>query len=98
MIKPSIGRVVWFQPAKNPDQPFRDQPHAALVTHVWGERMVNLACFNEAGTPYSSTSVTLLQDDDERPETGYFAEWMPYQKGQAARADAAEAKAEGGQS
>lgn len=98
MIKPTIGRVVWFQPAKNPEQPLREQPFAALVTHVWGDRMVNLACFNEAGTPFSATSVPLLQDDDEKPAHGYFAEWMPYQKGQAARAEAIEAKSEGPQS
>jgi hypothetical protein len=90
MIQPTIGRVVWFQPAKVVDQPLRDQPFAALVTYVWSDRLVNLAAFDQNGTPLSATSVTLLQDDDVPNDGGYFAQWMPYQKGQAAKADAAQ--------
>ena len=85
MIKPSIGRVVWFQPSKPEDQPLRDQPYAALVTYVWSDTMVNLAVFDQSGTPFSAMSVRLLQDDEEKPQFGHFAEWMPFQKGQAAK-------------
>ena len=92
MIKPTIGRVVWFQPGKAPDQPLHDQPFAALVAYVWNDRMVNLAYFNKNGEPRNATSVMLLQDDDPAPDCGHFAQWMPYQKGQAARTEAAEAK------
>lgn len=38
------------------------------------------------GAPFALTSLKLLQDDDKAPEYVY-AEWMPYQKGQAAKAD-----------
>ncbi|WP_157651725.1 crAss001_48 related protein [Burkholderia ubonensis] len=89
MIAPTIGRVVWFQPAKPHDQPLRDQPFAALVTYVWNDRMVNLAYFEADGTPRSATSVALLQDDDTGNVGGYYAEWMPFQKGQAAKAEKA---------
>lgn len=95
MIKPSIGRIVWFQPSKSEDQPFRDQPLAAIVTYVWGDQMVNLTVFDQAGAPFSATSVKLLQDDEEKPVFGYFAEWMPYQKGQAAKTETLEAKLTG---
>lgn len=37
------------------------------------------------------TSVPLLQDDDLRNNTGYYAEWMPYQLGQAKAAQPAPA-------
>ena len=92
MITPSIGRIVWFQPSKPAVQPLRGQPLAAIVTYVWSDRMVNLTVFDQAGAPFTATSVTLLQDDEEKPQHGYFAEWMPYQKGQAAKTEALEAK------
>lgn len=94
MIKPSIGRVVWFQPAKAEDQPKLDQPYAALIAYVWNDRMVNLAYFNENGEHRNATSVMLLQDEDPIPVTGYYAEWMPFQKGQAQKTEALEKQAE----
>lgn len=88
MIKPTIGRVVWFQPGKPENHPLRDQPFAAIVAYVWNDRTVNLAYFNENGEPRNATSVALLQDDDVKPEYGHFAEWMPYQVGQAKKHEA----------
>lgn len=89
MIKPTVGRVVNFIPADGSKVAFTfPQPLVALVAHVWGDRMVNLACFDASGRPFNETSVTLLQDDDAKPEGGRFAYWMEYQKGQAAKYDA----------
>lgn len=82
MIKPSIGRVVWFTPL-NEHIVDPKQPWAALVTYVHGDRMVNLAAFNPNGDHQPKSSVPLLQDDDAKPEGGYFCSWMPYQVGQA---------------
>jgi hypothetical protein len=85
MIKPTIGRVVWFQPSKAADQPLRTQPYPALVCYVHSDSCINVAYFNEGGTACSATSVTLVQDEKDREGlfAGYFAEWMPYQVGQA---------------
>jgi hypothetical protein len=97
MITPTVGRVVWFAPARG-DTAMTfgvDQPCAALVAYVWNDRMVNLAVFDHNGAFHARTSVPLLQDDDAKPEGGYFATWMPYQKGQAAKTEAAEAKLAG---
>jgi len=100
MIKPSNGRIVWYTPAVKSDnfdsdamicQHDRAVPLAAMVVHVWGDRMVNLVVFDSNGTPHARTSVALVQDGDLAPELGRFAAWMPYQKGQAAKAEAAEA-------
>lgn len=77
MIKPTIGRVVWYYP--NEDM---KQPHTALVAHVWSDRCVNLACFNAMGTPYNAESVVLVQEGDDEPSDGYCT-WMPYQINQA---------------
>lgn len=85
MIKPTVGRVVWYYSAQDAE------PHAAMITKVWGDRCVNLAIFNESGTPYSNTSVTLLQDGDAIPAHCH-ATWMPYQKGQAAKTEELQAQ------
>jgi hypothetical protein len=93
MIKPTNGRVVWFTPSPASSvivQIEKTVPLAAIVTHVYGDRMVNLVVFDSYGAPHSKSSVPLLQDGDERPEHGNYCEWMPYQKGQAAKTEAAE--------
>jgi len=93
MIQPSIGRVIWFTPSVN-DDPRADikQPLVGLVTYVWHDRLINLTTFDQNGNSLGGrTSVQLLQDDDPKPEHGYFASWMPYQKGQAAKTEALEA-------
>ena len=91
MITPTIGRVVWYHPTaaeRIAGQP-NDQVLAAHVTYVWGDRMVNLMAITPNGAPFGVTSVTLVQDGDERP-VERFCEWMPYQKGQAAKVEALE--------
>jgi hypothetical protein len=90
VIQPTIGRVVWFYPAASDDK-YTKGPLTALVCHVWSDTCVNLAVFDSNGNPYNRTSVLLWQGDGERPASG-FAEWMPYQKGQVAKTEAAEAK------
>lgn len=86
MITPTIGRVVLV----------RNRPHSldwtvaepALVCRVWNEgRYINVGGFDGNGTPFSCTSVLLIQDDEEPPPAGVYAEWMPFQKGQAKAAN-----------
>lgn len=93
-ITPTVGRVVWYWP--DPSEPSictgGDQPLAALIAHVWSDTCVNIAGFDANGIPFNRTSVLLVQDGNPRPEH-QFVEWMPYQKGQAAKTEAAEAKA-----
>lgn len=82
MIKPTIGRVVLVRGRGS------DQAEPALITYVWGDRMINVGGFDRNGIPFSYTSCPLLQDDDT-PENAarVYAEWMPYQKTQAAKAE-----------
>lgn len=84
IIEPTVGRVVWIRKRPEQLQNQTDQPEAALVTYVWGDRLVNVAGFDANGTPFALTSLTLRQPGDEDPHTTH-AEWMPYQKGQAAK-------------
>lgn len=88
MILPTVGRVVWFHPHVDTGRDPNGQPLAAIVAKVIDDRIVNLGVFNADGTMSAAQHVTLLQDGDELadPEAAY-AEWMPFQKGQAAKHD-----------
>ena len=94
VITPTVGRKVWFRPA--PDQLISihnpagmstagDQPLDATIIAVWGDRMVNLLVIDATGKPFPVLSAALLQDGDPIPACGRYAEWMPYQQGQARR-------------
>jgi hypothetical protein len=85
MISPTVGRVVWFYPAgASPNS----QPTAGVVAYVHTDRCVNIGGFDHNGNYFAACSVLLVQDGDPVPGGGYYAEWMPYQRGQAAKADA----------
>lgn len=100
MIKPTVGRVVWFYPGSWDEELFKFRathglgPMAAHVVHVWGDRMVNLTVLDPNGLLHPRTSVMLAQEGDLIGVGSAYCEWMPYQKGQAAKTDAAEAKAD----
>lgn len=85
VIKPTIGRVVLVH------RGISNQPEPALISYVWHDRMINIGGFDHNGKPFAITTLQLLQDDDVATGTCY-AEWMPYQKGQAAKTEALEAK------
>lgn len=94
MIVPTNGRVVLFTPSVHDTSVAhydKTTPLAATVVHVWGDRAVNLVVFDSDGISHPKLSVPLLQDDDHKPEGGFFCSWMDYQKGQAAKAEKAEA-------
>ena len=84
IIVPTVGRVVWvFRPSETIDA---KQPEVALVTYVWGDRLINVAGWNANGQPFVLTSLVLVQPEEPKP-LGNFAAWMPYQKGQAAKTE-----------
>ena len=81
MIIPTVGRVVWYK------SDWEAEPLAAIITKVWNDTMVNLVIFDANGNTTGKTSVRLIQDaNNENPSYGY-AEWMPYQMGQAAKTE-----------
>ena len=75
MIKPTIGRVVWYNSGAM-------QMHAATVAYVWGDEMVNLSVVDQDGNQYGLTSISLHQGDAEDCPYGSCC-WMPFQKKQA---------------
>lgn len=74
MIKPTIGRIVWYYGGAAEEQ----QAEAAIVCYVHGNRLVNLSVHDQAGNVRSQMSVTLVQEEDP-PATGQHARWMPFQ-------------------
>lgn len=85
MIKPTIGRVVWFYKYV-PGQGHKG-PLAAHVCAVHSDRHVNLMVIDEVGVPRGELTVTLVQENEECPAADYCC-WMPYQIGQAAKTEA----------
>lgn len=94
LIKPTVGRVVWFYPdPRSGDSGFQPpdngKPLAAVIAYVHSDTMVNLAVFDANGVSHNRTSVYLVHDTDNNPYAGHYCTWMPFQRGQAKAQDAA---------
>lgn len=99
MISPTPGRIVWFHAGSHDDELQHDlpaktsQPHAAIVAYVWSDTMINVTVCKSDGETVGRTSIYLKQDGGREPQPGEaYAYWMPYQTGQAKKAEAAEAE------
>lgn len=91
MITPTVGRVILI---RNRTEALRGaQPECGLVAYVHDDGKINIGGTNHHGLPFALTEVTIRQDDNEAPQ-GVYAEWMPYQKGQAAKAEKLESDLE----
>jgi hypothetical protein len=101
MIEPTIGRVVWFWPPKDRETRVPrfsildvEKPCSAQIAFVHFSGLLNLVVADHAGQSWGFERVELYQGEGERPFER-FCEWMPYQKGQAAKTEALEAKIAG---
>lgn len=96
LITPTIGRVLHFIPtaeyAASRSMVFSDpsQPLAAIITYVHSDTLVNLIVMDQVGTTFDVRSVPLVQGDTLAGGS-FYAQWMPYQKGQAAKTESLEA-------
>lgn len=86
MIKPTVGRVVWFFPEHRHAD---DQPLAAMIARVHSDTCVNLAITHPSGSPMLNppTSIRLVQEGETPPADSDYCTWMPYQMGQAAKTE-----------
>jgi hypothetical protein len=88
MISPTVGRVVWIR--QRDGAVSVTQPEVALITFVHSDSRINVAGFSALGEPFALEKCLLVQDGEALPGGRPYAEWMPYQKGQAAKTEALE--------
>lgn len=81
MIKPTVGRKVWIRGRVGSVD--ASQPEDGTIVFVHGDTLVNIAGYNGNGNPFILTSCLLVQGDELPAGTATYAEWMPFQKGQA---------------
>jgi hypothetical protein len=85
MIKPTVGRVVWYYPngAVGWPQQFpghEAEPMAAVIAFVHNDATINLHAIDPHGAASALDSVLLLQEGETKPAPGMgYATWMPYQ-------------------
>lgn len=101
VIKPTVGRKVWYRPSKHdklgpvPMNAAGGEPLDATVIAVFGDRMISVLVTDIMGRQFPVLSVDLLQPGDEPRKDadgnviGRYCEWMPYQVGQAAKDETA---------
>lgn len=84
IIKPTVGRKLWYWPTPAEKSWSHDQPFDATIVHVLSDRQVNLHVINEVGyiVP-AKEGVVLLQPDMKRDPIPGECSWMPFQVGQA---------------
>lgn len=93
LIEPTPGRVVLFHPEKHDVRLWGqyDGGHVfcALIADVHSPYLVNLMVVGHDGYPHPRINVKLVNGDVARPHHNddAFCEWMPYQKGQAAKSE-----------
>jgi hypothetical protein len=80
MIKPTIGRVVLYRHSASPKE------YAAIVADVHSDELITICAFDHNGIPSPVREITLWQGEGA-PPTHPYCEWMPYQKGQAAKTE-----------
>lgn len=95
-IDPTVGRVLYYferqtQSRNGQTGVFLRGPLAAIVCAVLSPRVVNLSVHNESGTTYPVQGVYLVQPGEMPPDIPSYAQWMPFQVGQAAKAGAEDA-------
>src|SRR6476620_9768805 len=90
MIKPTVGRVVWYNPVPkdNLEQladehgKRKEEPLVGIVLAVHSDTRVNLLVISAYGQTRFLSRVELWQGEGERPTGHGYAEWMPFQRGQ----------------
>lgn len=91
VINPTVGRIVWYRPDDFDRASMTiidpEQPMAATVAYVATNTCVNLAVTDHGGDVHQRIHVHLAgQGIADRCSW----DWMPYQKGQAAKTEALE--------
>lgn len=84
MIKPTVGRIVYFfGGAQSPIHCPTNEPLAAIITAVINEHLLNLAVFDYVGHVHPVTNCPLIQPGQATKLSATHCTWMSYQIAQA---------------
>jgi len=90
MIKPTIGRIVWYSPGDDTGMQYDGtQPLASIICYVWPDDTVNLTVHDADGHSIPKISVPVFQGNAEDCPPGSCC-WMPYQQKKQAEESAKE--------
>lgn len=91
MIKPTIGRRIWFWPNQQIvsllGMAYYDfkQPLDAGIAFVHSDTQVNLSVADQHGQMFGVTAVPIRESGPVEGQERFFAQWMPYQVNAAAK-------------
>ena len=93
IIKPTPGRVMWYRPVgsgatEQAIPTLYDEPLAALVAGIHNTERVNLLVIGADGSLHPRQYVRIVHEGDVISEGESYAEWIPYQIGQAKKESA----------
>lgn len=84
VVEPTIGRVVYvFSGSILTDK--QAKPMAAIVTDIIAGLRINACVFSGNGVPQPATNIQ--HASQPRHNEDAYWDWMPYQKGQAAKTE-----------
>lgn len=92
-IEPTVSRMVWFYPAAfdSLNKGREGQPLSGQIAHINRDGTLNLLVLSPIATTDARLNVPLLEGGDHvkmaQEEGIAYCTWMPYQLGQAARAE-----------
>ena len=80
MINPTVGRIVHVYSRANHVAAIPSMVRTPRSCSLFGgPRCINVRGYDGNGTPFVQSSLALRQPGDPMPESGAWAEWMPYQ-------------------
>lgn len=85
MIQPTVGRMILFR------APSSSKPLAATVAAVNDDGTINIGYLDSIGAHHSSQFIRIIEPGDTVGPEEHWCEWMPFQLGQAAKTEQAEA-------
>lgn len=83
-MTPTVGRIVYYKRYGTPGGEHKSEISPAIITRVHTDECVDLCVFNPTGLHFNTS---VMRDEEGRGGTW---DWMPYQKGQAAKTEALE--------
>ena len=94
MIKPTVGRVIWwFEHDGTTDLVVG--PMVALIAAVLPSGRVNLVGWDLEGESCKGLKHVRIVEDGDATDEDVWAQWMPYQQEQAAKTEQLEEKLRG---